>query len=119
PRAPREIPPGEEGDDDNESIGSIFKEAREQRAADDARRGVTSRGSRSGGPGAGRSGGRSEGRRDGAPRRERTRSEDGVAKPADAAVAGAEAAAPRPPRKPRVEGAVTDAAHPGANPAEG
>ncbi|MGO4263773.1 ATP-dependent RNA helicase RhlB [Lysobacter sp. TAB13] len=118
PRTPREIPPGEEGEDDNESIGSIFKEAREQRAADDARRGVTSRGSRSGGPGAGRSGGRSEGRRDGAPpRRERPRSEEGAAKPADAAVAGAEAAEPRPPRKPRVEGAVTDAAHPGANPA--
>ncbi|MEH6421269.1 ATP-dependent RNA helicase RhlB, partial [Pseudomonas sp. CGJS7] len=38
PRTPREIPAGEEGEE-NESIGAIFKEAREQRAADDARRG--------------------------------------------------------------------------------
>ncbi|MGO1069975.1 ATP-dependent RNA helicase RhlB [Lysobacter sp. CA199] len=104
PRKPREIPAGEEGEDDNESIGSIFKEAREQRAADDARRGITSRGGRSGGPGGSRSGGRSEGRRDGAPRR--PRSEDVAPKPVVDAAAGeaAPAPAPRPPRKPRVEG---------------
>ncbi|NUO75352.1 MAG: ATP-dependent RNA helicase RhlB, partial [Lysobacter sp.] len=47
PRAPRETPAGEEGEE-NESIGAIFKEAREQRAADDARRGGGGRG-RSGG----------------------------------------------------------------------
>ena len=118
PRTPREIPAGEEGEDDNESIGSIFKEAREQRAADDARRGVPSRGR--GGPGGGRSssgGGRSDGRRDGAPRR--PRSEDGAAKPVvvDAAAGEAAAAAPRPPRKPRVEGVANAAANPAANPA--
>ncbi|MGJ7904800.1 ATP-dependent RNA helicase RhlB, partial [Lysobacter sp. 1R34A] len=69
PRTPREIPAGEEGEE-NESIGSIFKEAREQRAADEQRRGGGPggrSGSRSGsgsGSGSGR-GPRSEGRRDG------------------------------------------------------
>ncbi|MGO1000656.1 ATP-dependent RNA helicase RhlB [Lysobacter sp. CA196] len=107
PRTPREIPAAEEGEE-NESIGSIFKEAREQRAADEQRRG--------GGPG-GRSGSRSgsgpsrgprsEGRRDGAPRRERPPVEAGAAKPAEAGVAAAAEAAPRPPRKPKPEGEVT------------
>ncbi|MBX9400715.1 ATP-dependent RNA helicase RhlB [Lysobacter sp. BMK333-48F3] len=109
PRAPRALPAGAEGesDEDNESIGAIFKEAREQRAADEQRRGGGR--SRSGGSGSGSGrGGRSEGRRDGAPRRERPRSEDGA--PAAAVAAGGEAAAPRPPRAPRAEGAAPAAA---------
>ncbi|MDR7099965.1 ATP-dependent RNA helicase RhlB [Lysobacter niabensis] len=83
PRAPREIPAGGEGDEAGESIGAIFKEAREQRAADEERRG----GGRSrGGKDGARSGGRREGgSRDGAPRARRER-------------APGEAHAPRPPR---------------------
>jgi ATP-dependent RNA helicase RhlB len=51
PRKPRE---GVEAEAvDGESVSAIFKEAREQRAADDARRGIAPRGGRSG-PGAGR-----------------------------------------------------------------
>ncbi|MFQ6313821.1 ATP-dependent RNA helicase RhlB, partial [Lysobacter capsici] len=53
PRTPREVPAGEEGEE-NESIGAIFKEAREQRAADEERRGGGRSRSGSGGPGAGR-----------------------------------------------------------------
>ncbi len=46
PRKPRE---GVEVDaEEGESIGEIFREAREQRAADDARRGIAPRGGRSG-----------------------------------------------------------------------
>ncbi|MFK3648055.1 ATP-dependent RNA helicase RhlB [Lysobacter enzymogenes] len=107
PRPQRELPAAADGEDEeNESIGAIFKEAREQRAADEQRRGggAGGRGRSSGGGRSGGQGGRSEGRRDGAPRR--ARSEEGAA-----AAAGAEAGAPRPPRKPRVEGeAVSDAA---------
>ncbi|WND80169.1 ATP-dependent RNA helicase RhlB [Lysobacter capsici] len=120
PRTPREVPAGEEGEE-NESIGAIFKEAREQRAADEERRGGGRSRSGSGGPGAGR-GGRSEGRRDGAPPR-RPRSEGGPAKSAEAKpVEGAPAqdgapAAPRPPRKPRVEGAAVNPDAAAANPA--
>ncbi len=77
PRAPREVPEGAEGEGEQESIGAIFKEAREQQRADDERRG----GGRSGGGGR-RTGGRGDGRgesrggprgerRDGAPRGER------------------------------------------------
>ncbi len=69
-RAP--LPEGEEG----ESVGAIFREAREQKAADEARRGG-GRGGRSGG-------GHGERRRDGEPR--------------------GEGRGPRGPRKPRVEG---------------
>ncbi|MDR0184323.1 ATP-dependent RNA helicase RhlB [Lysobacter arvi] len=74
PRPPREVPEGAEGEGENESIGSIFKEAREQRAADEERRGGGR--SRGGKPGGGRGdgrreGGRREGGRDGAPRGER------------------------------------------------
>ncbi|UTA54558.1 ATP-dependent RNA helicase RhlB [Lysobacter soli] len=78
PRPPREVPEGAEGEGENESIGSIFKEAREQRAADEERRGGGR--SRGGKPGGGRSEGRREGgrreggraeSRDGAPRGER------------------------------------------------
>ena len=81
PRAPREVPEGVEGeaDGENESIGAIFKEAREQRAADEERRGGgRSRGGKPGGSGGRgesrggrREGSRSEGSRDGAPRGER------------------------------------------------
>ncbi|UOF14593.1 ATP-dependent RNA helicase RhlB [Lysobacter capsici] len=120
PRTPREVPAGEEGEE-NESIGAIFKEAREQRAADEERRGGGRSRSGSGGPGAGR-GGRSEGRRDGAPPR-RPRSEGGPAKSTEVKpVEGAPAqdgapAAPRPPRKPRVEGAAVNPDAAAANPA--
>ncbi|PPU76022.1 MULTISPECIES: ATP-dependent RNA helicase RhlB [Xanthomonas] len=87
PRAPRTPVEGEDADADaGDSVGTIFREAREQRAADEARRG----GGRSGpGGGGSRSGG---GRREGG-------SADGK---------------PRPRRKPRVEGeaAATPAAAP-------
>ncbi|MCD0246590.1 ATP-dependent RNA helicase RhlB [Xanthomonas melonis] len=76
PRAPRTPVEGEEADSEGESVGTIFREAREQRAADEARRG----GGRSGPGGGSRSGG--GGRRDGG-------SADGK---------------PRLRRKPRVEG---------------
>ncbi|MEF9420555.1 ATP-dependent RNA helicase RhlB [Xanthomonas citri] len=77
PRAPRVPVEGEEADDDaaGDSVGTIFREAREQRAAEEQRRG----GGRSG-PGGSRSGS-GGGRRDGA---------------------GADGK-PRPRRKPRVE----------------
>jgi ATP-dependent RNA helicase RhlB len=52
PRKPREGV--EMAAEDGESVSAIFKEAREQRAADDARRGIAPRGGRSGaGPGRG------------------------------------------------------------------
>jgi ATP-dependent RNA helicase RhlB len=72
PRAPRAKVEGEQ----EESIGAIFKEAREQRDADEQRHGGGRGGSRGGG-GAGRGGSRSGPRHD--PRRER---------------------GPRPPRRP-------------------
>jgi ATP-dependent RNA helicase RhlB len=77
PRPPRAAPqPGDEVDEDaGESIGTIFKEAREQRIADEQRRG----GGRSG-SGSGRSGG--------APSRSRSGAPSGDGKPR----------APRPPR---------------------
>ena len=78
PRTPRE---GVELQaEDGESIGEIFREVREARAAEDAKRGGGRSGGRSGGRGE-RSGPRS----DSGERRER---------------------GPRPPRKPRVEGEV-------------
>ncbi|KUF23629.1 ATP-dependent RNA helicase RhlB [Xanthomonas phaseoli] len=78
PRAPRVPVEGEEADDDaGDSVGTIFREAREQRAAEEQRRG----GGR-GGPGGGSRSGSGGGRRDGA---------------------GADGK-PRPRRKPRVEG---------------
>ncbi len=77
PRTPREVPAGEPGEEE-ESIGAIFKEAREQRAADEERRGGGKgrSGSGAGGPRRSSSGGRSEGRsgerrEGGAPRGER------------------------------------------------
>ncbi|UNK56116.1 ATP-dependent RNA helicase RhlB [Pseudoxanthomonas daejeonensis] len=63
PRAPRERVEGEDAGEENESIGSIFREAREQRAADEERRGGGRPSSR-GGPGGSRGGGeRREGER--------------------------------------------------------
>jgi len=90
PRAPRVAPgPGAEVDEDEgESIGTIFKEAREQRIADEQRRG-----GRPGG-GGGRSGG-APGR--GAGPRSRSGSADGK---------------PRAPRPPRSETAAPAAANP-------
>ncbi|WP_426788617.1 ATP-dependent RNA helicase RhlB [Xanthomonas campestris] len=91
PRAARAPVEGEDvGDAEGESVGAIFREAREQRAADEARRG----GGRSGPGGASRSGS-GGGRRDGA---------------------GADGK-PRPPRrKPRVEGEADPAAAPSETP---
>ena len=71
--------PVEGGDEEGESVGAIFREAREQKAADEARRG----GGRGGRSGAG--GGHGERRRDGQPR-------------------GEGEGRNRRPRKPRVEG---------------
>jgi ATP-dependent RNA helicase RhlB len=107
PRPPREVPEGAEGEGEQESIGAIFKEAREQRAADEERRGGgPGRGGRkAGGRGDGRrEGGRGE-RRDGAPRGERKPRPQ----PAEAPVAAAPVEAPviaatdteRAPRKRR------------------
>jgi ATP-dependent RNA helicase RhlB len=83
PRPERPKPPEgaePEGEDAEESIGAIFREVREARAADEAKRGGGRReggrsgpGGRSGGRGERSGSGRSDGRRDGAPgeRRER------------------------------------------------
>ena len=81
PRPERPKPVAGEGDDEEESIGQIFREAREQKAADEERRG--------GGRKPGGAGG--AGRRDGA-RRDGPRSADGKPRP------------PRAPRAPRPEG---------------
>ncbi len=80
PRPERVPVEGAEGEE-NESVGAIFREAREQKAADEARRG----GGRGGKPGERRGGG--ERGADGRPRRER--------KPR---VEGEQAAAPKSPR---------------------
>jgi ATP-dependent RNA helicase RhlB len=99
-----------EGEDDDLSLGTIFREAREQRAADDAKHGRGGRGGREGGgggrSGSGGPGGRGRGERSG-PRREGERS-------------------PRPPREgvtadgqPRAAApaAVAHTTDPAANPA--
>ncbi|WDS35427.1 ATP-dependent RNA helicase RhlB [Pseudoxanthomonas sp.] len=83
-RAP--LPAAEEGEE-AESVSAIFREAREQKAADEARRGG---GRSSGGPG-GRSGGPREGGRSGSG-------------------GGAGGRGPRPPRPPRSAPAATDKA---------
>ncbi|HPW12148.1 MAG TPA: ATP-dependent RNA helicase RhlB [Thermomonas sp.] len=84
PRKPRE---GVEANaEDGESIGEIFKEVREARAAEDAKRG--------GGRGGPRSGGARSGERSSSAPRSGDRPARG----------------PRPPRKPRVEGDVAAAA---------
>ncbi|QIL19350.1 ATP-dependent RNA helicase RhlB [Thermomonas sp. HDW16] len=91
PRKPRE---GVEVDaEEGESIGEIFKEVREARAAEDAKRG----GGRSGG----RPGGRGE--------RSGPRSGSGSGERRERG--------PRPPRKPRVEGEATPATTTAAAPA--
>ncbi|HEV8695249.1 MAG TPA: ATP-dependent RNA helicase RhlB [Lysobacter sp.] len=92
PRTPREVPAGSESEGEAESIGSIFKEAREQRAADEERRGGGR--SRSGGgrrEGGSREGGPREGSRGQGPRRERTQGEGQTPRPPRA-----ERAAPQP-----------------------
>ncbi|WP_428960025.1 ATP-dependent RNA helicase RhlB [Xanthomonas oryzae] len=92
PRAARVPVEGEEADDEaGDSVGTIFREAREQRAAEEQRRG----GGRSG-PGGGSRNGSGGGRRDGAS-------------------AGADGK-PRPRRKPRVEGEAPAAAAQTENP---
>ncbi|QNP39603.1 ATP-dependent RNA helicase RhlB [Lysobacter solisilvae (ex Woo and Kim 2020)] len=105
PRTPREVPAGADGDDD-ESIGAIFKEAREQRAADEERRGGGR--SRSGSGGGRREGSRDGARREGGPRRERTpgearppRAERPAAAPVVAAAAVAAVPAAEGERAPR------------------
>ncbi|HEU4812739.1 MAG TPA: ATP-dependent RNA helicase RhlB [Xanthomonadaceae bacterium] len=99
PRKPREgveVQPG-----DGESIGEIFREAREQRAADDARRGGGRTGSR-GGPGGAGGRGRTErsgsGTGSGEPRRERRprAADTAEVKPVAAAATAAPAASPVP-----------------------
>ena len=83
PRAARAPVEGEEVDEDaGESVGAIFREAREQKAADEARRG-----GRDGKPSGSRSGERGA---DGKPRRER--------KPRVEGEQAATPAAPKPPR---------------------
>ena len=120
PRAPRAAAePGDEVDEDaGESIGTIFKEAREQRIADEQRRGGGRTGSSSGRSGAGAGGGPSRPRSgaassDGKPRTPRPPREPSVvaasvAAPAAAAAAPVSPSAPhagadaaRPPRKRR------------------
>jgi len=70
PRAPRAAV---EGDEEGESVSAIFREAREAKAAEDERRGISRGGSRSGGGGGGggsRSGGEGGGRGPRPPRRD-------------------------------------------------
>ncbi|CAG4968744.1 ATP-dependent RNA helicase RhlB [Novilysobacter luteus] len=97
-----------EGDDgEQESVSAIFKEAREQRAADEERRGG---GRGRSGPGGRSGGGRSEGGRgEGSRGPRRPRREDAAA--TNAAPAADAAATPRPERapRPRTEATATDA----------
>ena len=93
PRPERAPPAAGEGGEEEESIGAIFKEAREARAAEDAKRGGGRKGGSSGGRA--RSGERRGGGRDGAGSR-------------------GHADKPRPPRGPRPEAAQAQPAHPGA-----
>jgi len=102
--------PGEEGDE-NESVGQIFREAREARAAEEERRGGgrSSSGSRSGGGRGERSGERSGERRPRGPRKPRVEGEQ----PAVAVEGAAPVEAAKPaqaPRPPRAEGAPEGAA---------
>jgi len=99
PRKPREVPADGEVVEE-ESIGAIFKEAREQKAADEERRG----GGRTGSGGSRAGGGRSEGGSRSLPPRRA---------PAGAGTAMDSAATPRVPRPPRaqVEHASTDQAN--------
>ncbi|MDR7070102.1 ATP-dependent RNA helicase RhlB [Pseudoxanthomonas japonensis] len=83
PRPERPKPAAGEGDEEEESVSQIFREAREQKAADEERRG----GGRK--PGGSSGAGRRDGARREGGRREGPRSADGK---------------PRPPRAPRPEG---------------
>ncbi|MDG2525100.1 ATP-dependent RNA helicase RhlB [Stenotrophomonas sp. HITSZ_GD] len=109
PRPERAPVPAGEDDGENESVGSIFREAREARAAEEERRGGGRSGSRSGGSSRSGSGGgrgrgeRREGGSDDKSRRPRKPRVEGEAASAEAAATPA-AEAPRPP-KPAVEGA--------------
>lgn len=87
--------PGEEGDE-NESVGQIFREAREARAAEEQRRGGGSSSGRGGKPSGGRGERRAPGERsaDGAPRRERKPRVQGEAPVVAAAAEAAPQAAP-------------------------
>jgi len=98
PRAPRAAPePGAEVDEDEgESIGAIFKEAREQRIADEQRRGGRPGGAGRSGPGRG-----GPDRGAGSGPRSRAGSADGK---------------PRAPRPPRSETAAAPAVNPAVNP---
>ncbi len=92
---PERAAPAEGEADENESVGAIFREAREARAAEEERRG----GGRSGGrSGAGRGERRDGERKPRGPRKPRVEGEQ-------VAAAAEPAAAPRPPRPPRAEGA--------------
>ena len=93
-----------EGDDgEQESVSAIFKEAREQRAADEERRGG---GRGRSGPGGRSGGGRSEGGRgEGGRGPRRPRREDAAA--ANAAPAADAATTPRPERAPRPQTEAT------------
>ncbi|KOQ71454.1 ATP-dependent RNA helicase RhlB [Stenotrophomonas maltophilia] len=94
---------GEDGDE-NESVGQIFREAREARAAEEERRGGGRSGGRSGaGRGERREGERSGERRSRGPRKPRVEGEQGATAPVEGAGSGTQA--PRPPRPPRAEGA--------------
>ncbi|HEL3747926.1 TPA: ATP-dependent RNA helicase RhlB [Stenotrophomonas maltophilia] len=96
---------GEDGDE-NESVGQIFREAREARAAEEERRGGGRSGGRSGaGRGERRDGERSGERRSRGPRKPRVEGEQGATAPVEGAASGTPAQAPRPPRPPRAEGA--------------
>lgn len=92
---------GEDGDE-NESVGQIFREAREARAAEEERRGGGRSGGRSGaGRGERRDGERSGERRSRGPRKPRVEGEQGATAPVEGAGSGTPAQAPRPPRPPR------------------
>ncbi|KAF1685766.1 ATP-dependent RNA helicase RhlB [Pseudoxanthomonas broegbernensis] len=94
PRTPRPRPEGgqDEGEE-NESIGEIFREAREQRAADEERRGG---GRARDGRGGGRSSSGSGERRDGERRPRRKPRAEGEAAPVAAGEAAAPERAPQP-----------------------
>ncbi len=93
PRKPREVPAGAVADDDGESVSEIFREAREQRAAEEQRRGggrSTGAGAAGRGPRSGAGGSAGEGRRGPRPPR---KPHDAVAAPAAPAAAPAAIAA--------------------------
>jgi len=93
---PERAPVAGDDEGENESVGAIFREAREARAAEEERRGGGRSGSRSGGRsegGRGRGERREGGSSDGKPRGPRKPRPEGEVAKADGAV---EAAAPRP-----------------------